>query len=190
MIGITGVARSGKDTLYSLLERKFKEKNINTKRFALADNLKKDLNNFIIEKFNINLDSVSTSEKELIRPILVAYGKSKRQQTSGRYWIELLNKEIINQNELPIVTDVRYDEYERDEYSWLKKEKKGILIHISRIYNGKIIEPANDEEYRNNLRLVDKADYKFMWCTEPDLKNLYYKNESNLEEIYELYSRP
>jgi hypothetical protein len=189
MIGLTGVARSGKDTLYSLLERKFKEKSINTKRFALADNLKKDLNNFIIEKFNINLYSISASDKELLRPILVAYGKSKRQQTSGRYWIELLNKEIIIQNELPIVTDVRYDEYEKDEYSWLKKEKKGILIHISRICNGKLIEPANDEEYRNNLRLIDKADYKFMWCTEPDLKNLYYKNESNLEEIYELYSR-
>jgi hypothetical protein len=189
MIGITGVARSGKDTLYKLLEKRFSQSNIKCQRFALADNLKNDLRSFILEKFDINIDNVSQEDKELIRPIMVAYGKCKRLKTNGRYWIDLLNNDLDKNNLLPIVTDIRYDEYEKDEYFWLKKEKLGILIHITRIFNGKVIEPANDEEYRNNKKLYEKADYKFIWCTESDLGLLYENNLNILEEIYQIYAR-
>ena len=41
MIGITGVARCGKDTFYSVLKKYLAEKNIKCERLAFADNLKK-----------------------------------------------------------------------------------------------------------------------------------------------------
>ena len=113
MIGITGVATSGKDTLFNFLYKKYKENNIVCQRFALADLLKKDLYVFIKMLFNIDLYLITPEQKELIRPILVVYGKYKRNASGGRYWIEKLNGEILNylnrtKNLLPIVTDIRY----------------------------------------------------------------------------------
>lgn len=189
MIGITGVATSGKDTLYKLIEKRFQKENIVTKRYALADNLKNDLKDFISDKFNINLNKSSGEDKEIVRPIMVAYGKCKRRQSLGRHWIDLLNKQIKEDKLLPVVTDIRYDEYEKDEFFWLKKEKNGFLIHISRVHNGKIIPPANEEENINNKILESKSDYKMIWCTESNMDILYSSYEKNLNEIYEQYSR-
>jgi hypothetical protein len=189
MIGITGVARSGKDTLYNLIEKKLKQLNVQTKRYALADNLKHDLRDFIIQRFNIDIYTANLEEKELIRPIMVAYGKSKRMQTQGRYWIELLNSKINEKDFLPIITDIRYQEYEKDEYFWLKKEKQGIMIHVSRVKNGKIILPANEEEAKNDKVLSELADYKIIWCTENNIDMLYNLYDKNIEEIYETYRR-
>lgn len=189
MIGITGVARSGKDTLYSLLEKKLKKVNIKTKRYALADHLKHDLRDFVLKRFEIDIYSANLEEKELIRPIMVAYGKAKRMQTQGRYWIELLNNKINEKDFLPVITDIRYQEYEKDEYYWLKKEKSGLMIHVSRVKNGKIILPANEEEAKNDKILSELADYKIVWCTENNLESLYSLYEKNLEEIYETYTR-
>lgn len=192
MIGITGVATSGKDTLFNLISKFFLEKNLLTKRYALADFLKKDLENFIYEKFNINISNISSSDKELIRPIMVAYGKVKRNQTNGRYWIDNLNSILekdMNNNIVPIITDVRYNEFEMDELFWLKKENKGFLIHVSRVLNGKIILAANEEELKNDKSLISAADYSLTWCTESNVDTLYNQYYKNLEEIYENYRR-
>ena len=43
MIGLTGVARSGKDTFYSILKRYLEEKSIKSQRLAFADALKNEL---------------------------------------------------------------------------------------------------------------------------------------------------
>jgi hypothetical protein len=110
-------------------------------------------------------------------------------QTQGRYWIELLNSKINEKDFLPIITDIRYQEYEKDEYFWLKKEKQGIMIHVSRVKNGKIILPANEEEAKNDKVLSELADYKIIWCTENNIDMLYNLYDKNIEEIYETYRR-
>lgn len=192
MIGITGVARSGKDTLYILLNKFFSEKNIKTKRYALADYLKKDLEKFILEKFEINLNKIAPDEKELIRPLMVSYGKIKRNQTNGRYWIENLDKIIKEEYRdgiIPIITDIRYNEFEKDELFWLKKENSGFLIHISRVLDGKIILPANQEEMNNDDVIKNNCNYKLIWCTESNIDRLYEQYYKNLNEIYENYRR-
>ena len=152
MIGITGVARSGKDTFYSILAKYFENKGFKAGRLAFADDLKKELNPFTIEKFKIDLMKCTNEEKEVIRPLMVSYGKCRRSQTEGKYWTSLLDAKIKNfskQNIIPIITDVRYIEYKEDEYSWLKNNN-GILIHISRkLDNGNLIPPANIEEKAN-----------------------------------------
>jgi len=63
MIGISGVATSGKDTLFILLQKFFKDHGLKMKRFALADSLKEDLAPFVEEKLNLNIFKLSPDEK-------------------------------------------------------------------------------------------------------------------------------
>jgi hypothetical protein len=192
MIGITGVARSGKDTFYSVLAKYFENKGLKADRLAFADDLKKELNPFTIEKFKIDLTKCTNEEKEVIRPLMVSYGKCRRSQTEGKYWTSLLDMKIKNfnkQNIIPIITDVRYIEYKEDEYSWLKNNN-GILIHISRkLDNGNLVPPANIEEKANDNKLKAVADFSVCWETCQDTNFLYELMEKNLEKIYELYTR-
>ena len=190
MIGLTGVARSGKDTFYSILNKFLKEKNLNSERLALADALKKEMGLFVKEKFKIDLTKCSDSEKEMIRPLMVAYGKCRRQETQGKYWTSLMDEKIkysIKDDVVPIITDIRYIEYKEDEYAWLKS-KNGILVHISRRLNdGSLVLPANIEEKANDNKLKAVADFSFTWETCQDTNFLYQLMEKNLEKIYELY---
>jgi hypothetical protein len=188
MIGLTGVARSGKDTFFSILKKYFKEKNINTQRVALADELKKELEDFVDKKFKINLNKCEGSEKELIRPLMVAYGKCRRVQTEGKYWTSMVDstiKDFKKNGTLPIVTDIRYIEYKDDEYSWLKNHN-GILIHISRkLDDGTLVQPANIEEKSNDNKLKAVADYSVCWETCQDVNFLYELMQKHLKNIYE-----
>ena len=188
VIGLTGVARCGKDTFYSILKKYLKEKNIESNRIALADALKKELEDFVEKKFKINLNTCEGSEKELIRPLMVAYGKCRRVQTEGKYWTSLIDQEIKNlkeKNIVPIVTDVRYIEYKDDEYSWIKNHD-GILIHLSRKLNdGSLVPPANIEEKSNDNKLKAVADYCISWETCQDTNVLYELMQKNLKNIYD-----
>jgi hypothetical protein len=190
MIGLTGVARSGKDTFYSILKRYLKEKNIDSQRIALADNLKYELGDFVKDKFKIDLSKCDGSDKELIRPLMVSYGKCRRIQTEGKYWTSLVEskiKDFKKSNILPIITDVRYIEYKEDEYTWLKAHN-GILIHISRkLDDGSVIPPANIEEKSNDNKLKAVADYSVSWETCQDVNFLYELMQKHLKNIYEKF---
>jgi hypothetical protein len=188
IIGISGVATSGKDTLCSLIARHLSSKNIKSQRLALADNLKNDLKDFICNKFDINILEASSQEKTLIRPIMVAYGKVKRTLSKGKHWTNMLDlsiEDLVKEDTVPIVTDVRYMEYPEDEFFWLKS-RNGILVHISRLdMNGNLIMPANLEEKENDTKIKEKADLKLIWETEDDIDSLYYNHLNFLKNIYE-----
>ena len=190
MIGLTGVARSGKDTFYSILKKYLEEKNIKSERLAFADDLKHELNDFTKEKFKIDLFKCNSTEKELVRPLMVAYGKCRRAQTEGKYWTSLLDpkiKKLTEKDILPIITDVRYIEYKEDEYSWLKNHN-GLLIHISRkLDDGSIIPPANVEEKANDNKLKAVADIAISWETCQDVNFLYDLMQKQLKNVYEKY---
>ena len=164
-VGIGGVARAGKDTLFKLLERNL-ENVIPVKRIALADELKSELDPFLIEKFGISAFTSNTEEKERIRPLLVAYAKIKRTASQGTYWTSKIDskvKECISSGVLPIITDIRYFEYQDDEVSWLRSFD-GILIHLTRIdKNGHFILPANSEEEANDPKINKAAELCVVW---------------------------
>jgi hypothetical protein len=159
IIGISGAARSGKDTLCRALIRFFESKKIKAERKSIAgDTIKKDLKQLIKNKANINSFTEDIYEKTLIRPLLVEYGKLMRNQTKGRYFIEKLecnNKNII------IIPDIRYAEYENDELFWIKNEKQGFLIFVDHEY----ISDANETEKINNKIIKKQSDYKLKWST-------------------------
>lgn len=188
VIGITGVARSGKDTFYLILKKFLEERKIRSERIALADDLKKELGPFVKEKFDIDLFKCSGIDKELIRPLMVSYGKCRRIQTEGKYWTSLVTsklKDLIKQKIVPVITDIRYIEYKDDEYSWLKSHD-GVLVHISRkLDDGSLVPPANIEEKSNDNKLKAVADFSVCWDTCQDTNFLYELMQKNLRNIYD-----
>jgi len=180
MIGLSGIAGSGKDLFCRMLLKEIKGT-----RIALADPLKEEVRGFILQEYGIDILNCALKEKNKVRDFLVFYGGIKRYESRGRYWTGKAQKKVDATNHTPVVTDVRYSEYKGDEVDWLKKENKGVLVHIrkyceletagthvKRIY----FSPPNKEETRNDPRLLEKADYCIEW---PHIENL---NEKKIKD--------
>lgn len=201
VIGVGGVARAGKNLFCDLLVKQFKEQyNLHAEHFALAYELKMDCRDFIRDKMQLDVFTENTDEKKIFRDMLVWYGDAKRKQTNGRYWIDKLDLRIGKEFEwgtppidVAIVSDIRYDFYDNDEVDWIRKEKNGPFIHLSKYtygfptdgrvvkVSGKLVndkriftEPANSHEALNDPKLQKKADYLLQWEDIGSDKNLSY----------------
>lgn len=181
-IGITGFARCGKDTFFELFTKYCNKNDIKTKRIALADLLKNDIKQFVSQNFNIDISNVDNKNKEFIRPLMLVYGKLKRESTDGKYWTNKVQGQLddcITNEIIPVITDLRYDEYAQDEYFWLKQKNNGYLVSITLAKN----KPANKEERVNITKIKKSADYKIRWKIQPNMETLYSKYEKHFKEI-------
>ncbi len=170
IIGITGFAGSGKDTLYSYLKSILAEKSNKSERVSLADALKQEVDPFLIESFGISVFSCSRAEKEEIRPILIEYARIRRARSKGTYYTKLIEpqiQELFSNSITPIITDIRFCEFEEDEYQWLKKNG-GTLISVTR----EGIGPANDEEKVKTTPVIEKADFPINWPPLPTMSKV------------------
>lgn len=159
IIGISGVARSGKDTLANNFVNIFKSLGIKAKRYAFADELKREVRPFLKKKIGIDPFTKDDEEKKIIRPFLVAYGTNIRRALNKDCWIQTL-KSYIKQDEIAIISDVRYE----NEAEWVKEN--GFLIHIARLdKDNNLIAPPNVEEAENDPILQAKADISYVWQT-------------------------
>ena len=151
IIGICGVARSGKDTLCEIMQQIFPERNIS--RLAFADALKNECEDFLKDNLGISPFTTDEREKELIRPFLVTYGTHLRRKLNPNCWIEILSDTIRkrNGNNDFAITDARYP----NEVEWIKS-MGGTVIHVSRAG----IKPANPEEKFHDPLLKQMADIK------------------------------
>ena len=169
MIGIAGNATVGKDSFYRVLRSYLEYHNVKCARFALADNLKNESRHEIYEKIGISTFTQIPEEKEKVRPYLVEFAARKRQETQGQYLTSKLEDEVNLAREMkvvPILTDLRFAYYERDELWWLKTKHKGKLVYLDRIDDrGEFIKPANLSEEENNPKLRKAADYYVCWPT-------------------------
>jgi hypothetical protein len=165
LIAIAGVARSGKDTLCQMLIDEFASRGLKAKRFALADELKKELYPFIMENFGVDVYTMDGEIKEIIRPILVAHGGARRKLSKGKYWTGKMDEKLAKEDcDVAIITDCRYTDYgDEDEIGWVKN-KGGILIHIQRLLDGGGIQPApNEDERRNDPLLLAEANIRLLF---------------------------
>tara|TARA_Y100000593_G_scaffold25968_1_gene51647 strand:+ start:11931 stop:12500 length:570 start_codon:yes stop_codon:yes gene_type:complete len=180
VIGLAGVAGSGKDTFYSILSSKIK-----AKRFSLADKLKEEVRPWCWKHYGIDPLNCHRHEKELVRDFLVFHAKHMREKTNGRYWVDKIDDEVRSSTEkYKIITDIRYDDYQKDEVSWLKNELGGCLVHISMVdLNGCKVGPANSEEARNDPKLIEKADFKVEWPLKQDATDLNKELSPYVEEV-------
>ena len=158
IIGIAGASRSGKDTLCRSLIRILNEKyNVEAERRSIAgDLIKKNLRSIIMNSVGIDSFTENTEEKELIRPLLVEYGKLMRNNTKGRYFVE--NFEVVKEKTL-IIPDIRYAEYLKDEIHWIRNEVNGYLIFLER----ENIKDANETEKINNKKLKILSNCCIRW---------------------------
>lgn len=169
IVGLSGNASVGKDTLYKYIDSSFKSYTaLKTERIALADPLKEQTREEILKRFNIDILNCSPAEKEIARPYLVSYALEKRISSQGKYWTSIAQDKIAqSEADIIVITDVRYDYYPEDEANWLLCKNNGFLIHISRysfldghrVYVG----PANKHEAENNPKLKSKSNLSFEW---------------------------
>ena len=159
IIGISGVARSGKDSLANNLVMIFETLGIKAKRYAFADELKREVQSFLMQKTGLDSFTQDDEQKKMVRPFLVAYGTNIRRALNKNCWIDTL-KEFISKDEIAIISDVRYE----NEADWI--QENGFLIHLARVAkSGEFIQPANIEEAENDPILQKKANLSYVWQT-------------------------
>jgi tRNA uridine 5-carbamoylmethylation protein Kti12 len=74
VIGISGLARSGKDCFATIATKILTEKyKLKVDRHALAYELKDDLKDLVKKKTGIDIFTEKTEEKNIIRPLLVIF---------------------------------------------------------------------------------------------------------------------
>ena len=90
VIGLCGHARSGKDSFCGLAIPHLDKKGKRSKRVAIADELKKDLSSFLIQKVGISPFTPDEEHKKMIRPLLVAYGTNLMRSIDEDWWLKKL----------------------------------------------------------------------------------------------------
>lgn len=157
VIGISGLARSGKDSFYEMSIPLLRKSGIKYKRYAFADCLKEECDSFLMKNINISAFTEDTKEKQLIRPFLVTYGTHIRRKINKNCWIDKIKdnvKKDVKSNILVFITDVRFP----NEIDWVH-EMRGESIHITR----KGILPPNKDEEENDPILQSKSNHKITW---------------------------
>lgn len=183
IIGIAGTARAGKDTFATLLSTHLAPRHV--VRYAFADELKRELDPFF-KSFGGTAFETDSAKKAIIRPILISHGREKRLISNGRYWIDKIEssvKKSIQDGNIVLITDVRYNTHDTDECSWVKS-LGGKIVYIERIdENGIPVQPANEEEIANDPLLRKGADVILSWPTIKDIYSLFPYVEKAAKQI-------
>tara|TARA_R110000824_G_scaffold55069_19_gene151805 strand:- start:8437 stop:9030 length:594 start_codon:yes stop_codon:yes gene_type:complete len=190
-IALSGVAGCGKNTVSTIITKLLNRLDLPYKELALADNLKKELIPSLKELYGIDPSNCSRGEKDLIRPVLVAHGEIKRSLSEGRHWVDQVNSKL-DAEKINIITDVRFNKYEKDEVYWVKNEINGVLIHIS-LYNNKnnqrvFLPPANETELKNDLLVKKQADFILNWPFEKDKTKQILNCQKLLKWVKNIYA--
>ncbi len=179
VVGVSGVARSGKNLFCDMLVDELSRQGYAGKQFALADALKRDCSNFLKTFCKLDVHTDNTNEKSLFREFLVWYGDLKRKQSNGRHWIETMDETISRYTgDVAIISDVRYDHYPNDELGWIIHEHEGLLVHLRRYEKSSTavidetgnvtfdyVKAPNEHERINDPKLREGAHFRFDWPT-------------------------
>jgi len=189
VIGISGYARSGKDTLANILKSSFTENKMKAKIFSFAFALKNDIDSFCLSKIGISAFTEDTDQKSKIRPMLISYGQVQRGASSGTYWLKKLKPEIDqffeNGGDVAVVSDLRFKEFEFDETDFIKSYKNNAIVTISRIMeNGMLNVAAHESELENLPRISKIADFELTWNTNNNKNELTSQSKNCLDFLY------
>ena len=160
MIGIGGLARSGKDTLAQNLADIIEEDmGYEVRTYSFAVPIKCQMSNLLEDYYHISAFTEDTEEKLIIRPLLVAHGEQMKKNWGKDFWLKELMAKIeqdrsVNKKIFPIIPDVRFD----PEAERVKKEG-GAVIHLSKIGN----KPPNDIESKNDPLVKAVSDLSHTW---------------------------
>ncbi len=179
MLGISGFARSGKDSFANATQSVLRAAGIVPPTVSFAGYLKNKINAFLVANAGISAWTRDDKEKLIIRPMLVAYGAMMRSIDQD-YWVNSVKASIeiaISEDHFPIVTDVRYENEAK-----MIQSLGGKIIVIKR----EDIGPANNEEAYNQPLVESIAD-KFInvpKCENP--QELYLELAKNTLQEYKI----
>ena len=80
ILGISGLARSGKDSFYELCKPFLDKEGVKHRRMAFADELKEEADLILSKYVGISAFTENAEEKKVIRPLLVTYGTHIRRK--------------------------------------------------------------------------------------------------------------
>lgn len=181
VIGVAGVAGAGKDLFVETCRNELERRDKTAGSLAIANLLKSETRDWCEKHYGVDPVFCTREGKERIREFLVFHGTMKRKESNGRHWIDLANdvlKDAKQVYDYVFVSDVRYNDFEKDEVHWIKQEHKGVLVHVSQYEMCEVLDkcrwpktktdkvflpPANKEEERNDPSLKAEADYILEW---------------------------
>lgn len=165
VIGVTGYARSGKDTFASIAKDILSKNGINARQYSFAEQLKKEVAPFLKDCCGVDVWTQDTSLKKDIRDFLVWYGTTFWRKRDPKRWIRGVDSQLKtdgNEVDIAIVSDVRYPNEAEWVHSW-----SGFLVHISawkRDGDKQIFQDAPNEQERLNDPLVKEvSNYALSW---------------------------
>lgn len=165
VIGITGFARCGKDTLTKNILNFLESGGISGKQYSFANYLKQDLRELCLSKFNIDSFTENTEQKTLIRPLLISYGEVARNSSKGTYWWKQVKTQIDKdfseeKVSVAIVSDCRFFEYEgQDEVDFIKSYKNNLIVTVEQ----EGCKPAHISEAINIPKIKNISDVVITW---------------------------
>jgi len=173
-VGISAYAKSGKDTVCSLMNRRLLELDYRPVKFPFASELKTRIDKFLTKEIGISAFTRDKDEKDIIRPFLVLYGETARDLHPD-YWAEMVKEKVTMFDEMyekdgvtlfPVITDVRYE----NEANMIKS-LGGKILHIER--DG-IVAP-NPSEEKNHPIVKSMADIVLDWPNFKDQEEIETK---------------
>lgn len=157
VICISGTRKAGKDTLLKILTAI----DGRISRFSFADRLKQDIYPLLMDQFSIDPFDCNDSEKELIRPIMIAYGCAWRN-VDENHWVKIVVNSAnmqcsVQENTIIGISDIRF----MNELKYFRKEYGSNMFHIDVSRDG--APPPTEEEERHFREVKSLADYHLNW---------------------------
>lgn len=148
LIALCGYAQAGKDTVAKILSE------FGYYRVAFAGSLKEDLRGFVLTHYGLDVGRVEGKEKEMIRPMLVAHGRIKREMNPN-HWVELAEVHMsllrsIGASERFVISDLRYP----NEAKRVKELGGEVWLVVRTGFH-----PANEEELTSISNIVGAELY-------------------------------
>ncbi len=166
IIGICGYMRSGKDTFANLYRSLYGQHIKSLDAFdrntvtldSFAFQLKHDLFDLAKDKFGWNIYDLSGENKEIFRPLMIAYGGAQRKIDSN-YWVKVVADRYEKRRfeYTLVISDFRYF----NEYLYFKNKygNQFVLVEVTR----EDAPNPPDEEKRNQPQLSAVANYQVKW---------------------------
>lgn len=158
VIILAGTKTVGKDTFYNILSNN----DIGGqyyRGFSFAEPIKDDLQPLCKKMFNKDIYNLTPEEKEIFRPIMIAYGCAWRA-IDPEHWIKEVARKVEFANHEGYVGVVRDGRF-TNELEFFKNQygKSCLVVEISREDNP---EPT-EEEKKNHPLLQKYIDYRVRW---------------------------
>jgi hypothetical protein len=178
VIGVSGLARAGKDTFCSIAEKILAKNGYKAKRYSFANALKKEVEPFLKNNCSVDVWTQDTELKTDIRDFLVWYGTTFWRKRDPNRWIRSVDVALKNESmdaSVALVSDVRYP----NEGEWIHSHG-GYLVHVAswkwlpadygRELGGHdstevrtFMKAPNEQERINDPIVTKQSDYKMEW---------------------------